>query len=92
MRCIVVYAIVYGILDIFGCSLVNASWDLAVKALATTKCVDMPGFFLAASVAHVGMDFAVLLIPIHIVVSLQMPRREKQSLLVIFAAVTPKLS
>ncbi|KAF4498339.1 L-fucose permease [Fusarium agapanthi] len=59
-----------------------ASWDLAAQA--TGKCVDKFGFFLAASVANVVMDMVILLLPLRIVIPLQIPRRQKMSLLFLF--------
>ncbi|KAF5714423.1 L-fucose permease [Fusarium globosum] len=61
---------------------IKASWDLAAQA--TGKCVDKFGFFLAASVANVVMDLVILLLPLRIVIPLQIPRRQKMSLLFLF--------
>ncbi|KAH7123127.1 hypothetical protein EDB81DRAFT_847412 [Dactylonectria macrodidyma] len=56
-----------------------------ISILATGKCVDKFGFFLAASVANVVMDLVILLLPLRIVIPLQIPRRQKISLLLLFA-------
>lgn len=77
-----IYALVYAMISMFGCQPINASWDLAAQA--TGKCVDKFGFFLAASVANVIMDIVILLLPLRIVVPLQIPRRQKISLLFLF--------
>ncbi|RSM14927.1 hypothetical protein CEP52_001115 [Fusarium oligoseptatum] len=53
----VTYAVVYAMISLFGCQPINASWDLV--AMATGKCVDKFGFFLAASVANVVMDLVI---------------------------------
>ncbi|KAF5545791.1 L-fucose permease [Fusarium mexicanum] len=76
------YALIYAIISFFGCQPIKASWDLAAQA--TSKCVDKFGFFLAASVANVIMDMVILLLPLRIVIPLQIPRRQKMSLLFLF--------
>ncbi|KAH7129585.1 hypothetical protein B0J13DRAFT_645576 [Dactylonectria estremocensis] len=81
--CFVLYAVIYALISVFGCQPISASWDLAVQA--TGKCVDKFGFFLAASVANVVMDLVILLLPLRIVMPLQILRRQKISLLLLFA-------
>ncbi|KAJ4244742.1 hypothetical protein NW762_014318 [Fusarium torreyae] len=76
------YALIYAMISLFGCQPIKASWDLAAQA--TGKCVDKFGFFLAASVANVVMDLIILLLPLRIVIPLQIPRRQKMSLLFLF--------
>ncbi|KAJ3539711.1 hypothetical protein NM208_g5376 [Fusarium decemcellulare] len=78
----VLYAVIYAMISLFGCQPIKASWDLAAQA--TGKCVDKFGFFLAASVANVVMDLVILLLPLRIVIPLQIPRRQKLSLLFLF--------
>lgn len=77
------YAVAYALTSIFSCHPAYASWDLA--AMATATCIDKEKFFLAASVANVCMDVIILLAPLRIVVPLQMPKRQKASLLFLFA-------
>ncbi|RBA17947.1 hypothetical protein FPRO05_10965 [Fusarium proliferatum] len=76
------YALIYAMISLVGCQPIKASWDLAAQA--TGKCVDKFGFFLAASVANVVMDLVILLLPLRIVIPLQIPRRQKMSLLFLF--------
>ncbi|KAF4455780.1 hypothetical protein F53441_1979 [Fusarium austroafricanum] len=76
------YAFIYAMISLFGCQPIKASWDLAAQA--TGKCIDKFGFFLAASVANVVMDLIILLLPLRIVIPLQIPRRQKLSLLFLF--------
>jgi hypothetical protein len=78
----VLYAVIYALISLFGCRPIYASWNLAAQA--TGKCVDKFGFFLAASVANVVMDLIILILPLRIVVPLQIPRRQKISLLFLF--------
>ncbi|KAF5663060.1 L-fucose permease [Fusarium circinatum] len=74
--------VIYAMISLFGCHPIKASWDLAAQAIG--KCVDKFGFFLAASVANVIMDMVILLLPLRIVIPLQIPRRQKMSLLFLF--------
>ncbi|KAI6280750.1 hypothetical protein MCOR27_004533 [Pyricularia oryzae] len=79
----VLYAIIYAGVSIFGCQPFHAHWDL--EAMSTAKCVDKPMFFLAASIANVVMDVVILLVPLRIVLPLHIARRQKVSLLLLFA-------
>ncbi|KAF7551771.1 hypothetical protein G7Z17_g4807 [Cylindrodendrum hubeiense] len=81
--CFVLYAVIYALISIFGCQPIYASWDVAAQETGT--CVDKFRFFLAASVANVVMDLIILLLPLRIVVPLQISRRQKASLLLLFA-------
>lgn len=76
------YALIYAMISIFGCQPIYANWD--VVAQATAKCIEKYPFFLAASIANIVMDFIILLLPLRIVVPLQIPRRQKMSLLFLF--------
>lgn len=78
------YALVYAMVSIFSCRPISASWDLALVAAGAT-CINKASFFLAASVANIVMDVIILLMPIPIIIPLQIPRRQKASLLLLFA-------
>ncbi|KAH9989111.1 hypothetical protein F4779DRAFT_638146 [Xylariaceae sp. FL0662B] len=78
-----IYAITWTCLNIFGCKPLHAAWDVA--AMATGECIDKGKFYLSASVTNVCMDGIVLLLPLRIVIPLQMPKRQKVTLLLLFA-------
>ncbi|KAL8408446.1 hypothetical protein RB594_007040 [Gaeumannomyces avenae] len=78
----ILYGAIYACISLFGCIPFRAHWDLA--AIPTARCVDKFSFFLAASVANVFMDMAILVIPLHIVMPLQVSRRQKASLFFLF--------
>ncbi|KAI0471802.1 hypothetical protein GGR56DRAFT_655604 [Xylariaceae sp. FL0804] len=80
---IVIYAVTWTCLNIFGCRPLKAAWD--IKAMATGRCIDKGTFYLSASVANVCIDGIILLIPIQIIVPLRMSRRQKASLVLLFA-------
>ncbi|RYP13069.1 hypothetical protein DL767_010942 [Monosporascus sp. MG133] len=77
------YALVYALISIFACRPIYASWDLT--AMHTATCVDKGKFFLAASIANVIMDLVILILPLPIVLPLQIPWRQKVSLMLLFA-------
>ncbi|RYP42898.1 hypothetical protein DL770_011940 [Monosporascus sp. CRB-9-2] len=77
------YALAYTLISIFACHPIYASWDLT--AMQTAACVDKGKFFLAASIANVAMDLIILVLPLPIVVPLRIPRRQKISLMLLFA-------
>lgn len=83
--CFVLYAVAYALTSIFSCSPVYASWDLAAAASSTASCINKEMFYLAASIANICMDVIILLVPLRIVVPLQIPKRQKVSLLLLFA-------
>ncbi|KAK7756805.1 hypothetical protein SLS62_001250 [Diatrype stigma] len=78
------YALVYAMISIFSCRPISASWDLALMAAGST-CINKANFFLAASVANIVMDVIILVMPVPIIIPLQIPRRQKASLLLLFA-------
>lgn len=70
-------------MNLFTCIPVYAAWDLEAKK--TAKCLNITQFYLSAQITNVLIDVIVLLLPLRIVIPLQVPRRQKVSLLVIFA-------
>jgi hypothetical protein len=82
IACFGLYGVVYALISIFGCVPIYAAWDLVAQA--TGKCINKTQFFLAASIANVFMDVIILLIPLRIVVPLQIPKRQKLSLIFLF--------
>lgn len=77
-----VYSVAYFFLSIFGCSPVEASWDLSI---VEPTCVDKLTLYMVLSIANIVMDFCTLALPVPVVLSLQMATRQKISLLLLFA-------
>ncbi|KAK8000958.1 Satratoxin biosynthesis SC1 cluster protein 4 [Apiospora marii] len=84
MTSFVLFSLIYIFISVFGCHPVSAAWDPA--KMATAVCIDKGKFYLATTLTNVGMDSIVLLIPLRIVVPLQMPKRHKATLLLLFMA------
>jgi rhodopsin domain-containing protein len=66
---------------IFPCRPVRAAWDLAY---AEPDCINRPAVYQATAVLGAVTDVLVLAIPIPIVVTLQIPRRQKLGLIAVF--------
>jgi hypothetical protein len=59
-----------------------ASWDLSLAP--TAKCINKPVFYIASGAINVGTDLVLLLLPWPMVWNLQLPRRQKLGLALIF--------
>lgn len=80
---VIVYSVAYQLLSIFGCRPNYASWD--AEALQTARCVDKETIYMILSIANIIMDVVILLLPLKIVIPLQMARRQKVSVILLFA-------
>ncbi|KAF4807117.1 Satratoxin biosynthesis SC1 cluster protein 4 [Colletotrichum siamense] len=78
---VVSYSIVYVLINIFGCTPIRAGWDLNI---VEKTCVDKFSIYLSLSIANIAMDVLILLLPIPVVVPLQMARRQKFSIILLF--------
>ncbi|KAF4776916.1 integral membrane protein [Colletotrichum scovillei] len=83
---VIAYSVAYQLLSIFGCRPIYASWD--AEALKTAHCVDKETIYMILSIANIIMDVAILLLPLKIVIPLQMARRQKVSVILLFATGT----
>ncbi|KAF4941717.1 Satratoxin biosynthesis SC1 cluster protein 4 [Colletotrichum fructicola] len=75
------HSIVYVLINIFGCTPIRAGWDLNI---VEKTCVDKFSIYLSLSIANIAMDVLILLLPIPVVVPLQMARRQKFSIILLF--------
>ncbi|KAL3295225.1 integral membrane protein [Colletotrichum asianum] len=80
------YSIAYQLLSLFGCRPVYASWDAV--ALKTASCVDKETVYMVLSIANIIMDIVILVLPLKVVIPLQMARRQKASVILLFATGT----
>ena len=81
--CLTIFYIIYIVMNLFTCIPVYAAWDLEAKK--TAKCINITQFYLSAQITNVLIDGIVLLLPLFIIIPLQVPRRQKASLLVVLA-------
>lgn len=75
------YSIAYFLVNIFGCSPITASWDLSIE---NKTCVDTLTSYMVLSIANIIMDCCTLALPVPVVLPLQMARRQKISLILLF--------
>ncbi|KAI0123953.1 hypothetical protein BJ170DRAFT_711822 [Xylariales sp. AK1849] len=76
------YSFTYVFLNIFPCQPIAATWDYTIDI---STCVDAWTAYYALSISNIFMDVLTLLLPIPIIVPLQMEKRQKMSLLLLFA-------
>ncbi|KAK7914066.1 hypothetical protein PG985_011769 [Apiospora marii] len=76
------YALAYQVVSIFSCKPMKAAWDITIT---DSTCVDKEAVYMGLSVSNILMDVIILLIPVHVVYPLQMSKRQKTSLLMLFA-------
>lgn len=76
------YTVTYIIVILLVCRPVEANWDLSIT---DAKCFSRMAPMMTLSVANIVIDFAILAIPVHVVIPLQMPKRQKLSLVFLFA-------
>lgn len=79
------YNLAGALVVIFSCNPVAASWDLALAALPTTKCVNRPADYLAAASLNIFTDLVIICLPIHTIWKLQLPIAQRLSVIGIFA-------
>ncbi|KAF6842051.1 integral membrane protein [Colletotrichum plurivorum] len=83
LRIVVCYSVVYVLINIFGCKPIEAGWDTTIPK-AQASCVDKLTTYLTLSIANIIMDVLILLLPLPVVIPLQMGKRQKFSLILLF--------
>ncbi|KAK8133014.1 hypothetical protein PG999_001187 [Apiospora kogelbergensis] len=76
------YALAYQVVSIFSCKPIRAAWDITITE---SRCVDKEAVYMGLSISNIIMDIIILLIPVHVVYPLQMSKRQKVSLVMLFA-------
>ena len=64
-----------------NCVPVAKFWNPAVPG----QCLSKPGLWFSNAAMHIATDLAILIIPIPALVALDLPKRQKVALIVIFA-------
>lgn len=78
----VVYTIIYVFLVILPCHPIQGNWDYSIES----TCLDPWTAYRALSILNIIMDVLTLLLPIPVVLSLQMGKGQKFSLMLLFTA------
>jgi hypothetical protein len=79
---IIAYTITYILLMILRCQPIEYGWDLTIPG---GECIGNLIPMMTLSIANIVLDACVLLLPVGVVVPLQIPRRQKFSLIFLFA-------
>lgn len=80
---VIIYATVYNLISMFGCSPIAATWDLSLMPGAS--CMNQLTKYMALSILNIIIEVFTLVLPIPIIAGLQMPKRQKVSVCGIFA-------
>ncbi|KJZ76498.1 hypothetical protein HIM_04227 [Hirsutella minnesotensis 3608] len=75
------YTVSYILVIVFRCQPVAKSWDLAVEG----KCIEYLLPMMVLSIANILIDLIILVLPVKVIVPLQIPTRQKVSLVLLFA-------
>ena len=73
------------LVTIFQCHPISAFWDKSLLKLAGNHCFSSKAFWFSYSVVNIVLDFLILLLPIHEVLKLQLPLKEKIALCGVFS-------
>ena len=79
--------ITFTLVTIWQCKPIEAFWDKSLLGPSHpgNHCFDSEAFWFSYSVINIILDFFILLLPIHEILKLQLPMREKFALIGVFA-------
>lgn len=77
---VVGYTVIYEFLMILRCHPVSSAWDLNDRGTCMSKLVPM----MVLGIINIAIDISILLLPVRVVLPLQMPGRQKLSLIFLF--------
>lgn len=78
--------IAFTLVTIWQCKPIPAFWDKSLLGPAHpgNHCFDSEAFWFSYSVINIILDFFILLLPVHEILKLQLPMREKIALIGVF--------
>ncbi|MCJ1263338.1 hypothetical protein MMC22_003208 [Lobaria immixta] len=79
LRCIVVV-----FLNIFQCDPIHAYWDTSLLSNPSSHCLDFNKLFVGYAVTDVLLDVIILYLPVYMIRTLHLPKRQKLILCAIF--------
>ncbi|KAL9638225.1 MAG: hypothetical protein Q9164_001702 [Protoblastenia rupestris] len=77
--------IAFVLVTIWQCNPIAAFWDKDLLAQPGARCFSSEAFWFSYSVINIILDVLILLLPIHEVLKLQLPSREKIALCAVFS-------
>jgi hypothetical protein len=66
---------------IFGCTPFEKSWDFTILE---GSCVNRPAVYICTAILGIASNLILLVMPLPMILRLQMPRRQKAGLVVLF--------
>ena len=81
----IAYSLTYALIFIFRCKPIHAGWDMTVQ---NPVCVDAKTIMLVLSVLNIVMDVTTLVLPVPVVISLNMRKAQKLSVMLLLASGT----
>lgn len=85
MGVVISFTVTYILLQILDCRPVEGQWDL--RLFETTHCIDSTvSPMLILSIVNILVDLAVVVLPLPVILPLPLPRNDKVSCLLLFAA------
>lgn len=86
MGIVVGFTLAYIFVQLLDCHPVEAQWDIKL-AMNPQSCLDSDvSPMLVLSIVNILVDVAVVALPIPVILPLQLPKKEKVSCLLLFAA------
>lgn len=88
MSIVIAFTVTYVLVQILDCKPVQAQWDLRlVMASHGHSCIDSNvSPMMVLSVVNIIVDVAVVVLPIPVILPLRIPKKDKISCLLLFAA------
>ena len=81
-----VAGIAFTLVTIWQCTPIAAFWDKTILTKnPSSHCFDSEAFWFSYALINIVLDVLVLILPIHEVVKLQLPWREKGELIAVFS-------
>lgn len=77
--------IAFVLVTIWQCKPIAAFWDKSLLKIPGNHCFSSKAFWFSYSVINIILDFLILLLPIHEVLRLQLPTKEKIALCGVFS-------
>ena len=77
---VLLYAVASILATVFECLPIARTWDHSIKGY----CINLTAFWFANGITMIVEDFAVLVLPIKIIIDLQVPLGKKVSLFLLF--------
>ena len=83
---VIAFSLAYILVQLLECQPIQAQWDLALAFGGSSCLTSSVPPLLVLSIVNILVDAAVVLLPLPVILPLQIPRQDKISCLLLFAA------